>query len=359
MNRPAIRVLLVDDSPLALVVIKRMLANAPDIQVVGTAANGREALELIPRLQPAVICTDLIMPDVDGLELTQQVMARYPRPILVISSTVRSNEPRSSYPVLEAGALDVAPKPSGETGVEYDRLTRELVSKIRILAGVHVFRRPVVGERHEPVALRPENAGSCGAREPSTASVRVVVVGASTGGPVVLRSIFSELPREYPLPILCVQHISNGFLDGFIDWLGSESKLQIRIGLSGETPAPGVVYFPPESHHLELDSRGGLRISQKPPVDGHRPSVTATMRAAVRCHGKNVAGVLLTGMGRDGADGLAEIARAGGVTVAQDEASCVVFGMPKEAIALNAASHVLSPPDIARWLSRLQPAGSA
>ncbi|MGV3724767.1 MAG: CheB methylesterase domain-containing protein, partial [Actinomycetota bacterium] len=134
--------------------------------------------------------------------------------------------------------------------------------------------------------------------------------------------------------------------------------VRVRVGLSGEQPAAGTVYFPPEAHHLELDSRGGLRISEKPPVDGHRPSVTAAMRSAAKCYGSDAAGVLLTGMGRDGADGLADIARAGGLTVAQDEASCVVFGMPKEATAPRAARHVLSPPEIARLLCRLRPSGT-
>jgi two-component system chemotaxis response regulator CheB len=350
--------MLVDDSPLALAVIKRMLVSSPDIQVVGTAANGREALKLIPELQPAVICTDLMMPEMDGLELTREVMARFPRPILVISSTVRSHEPRSSYPVLEAGALEVAPKPAGETGIEYDRLTRELVSKIRILAGVRVFRRPA-GVEAAPLLRCAEASRSPQSREPNAGAARVVVIGASTGGPMALRTILGALPRDYPLPVLCVQHISNGFLEGFLEWLGAQCRLQLRVGLSGEQPAPGAVYFPPESQHLELDSRGGLRISQKPPVDGHRPSVTAAMRSAAQCHGGGAAGVLLTGMGRDGADGLAEIARAGGLTVAQDEASCVVFGMPKEAIALHAARHVLPPPEIAKLLCSLRPAGSA
>lgn len=353
MSVGPIRVILVDDSALALAVLQRILAASPDVEVVGTARNGAEALELIPRLEPTVLCTDLHMPVMDGLELTRQVMARFPRPILVVSSTVRPGEPASAYPVLAAGALDVFPKPAGESGEALERLTRELVGKIRVLAGVRVFTRKATVEIAE--------ARSAAAPVPTVRPLRrstagVVVIGASTGGPIVLRTLLSDLPRDFPVPILCVQHISNGFLGGFVDWLRGQSRLQVKIAAAGEKPQAGCVYFAPEGTHLEIDTQGYLRPSHAPPLRGHRPSITVAMVSAARYYGSTTAGVLLTGMGDDGAEGLLEIARVGGLTFAQDEASCVVFGMPREAVALGAAQHVLPPPEIARHLARLRAA---
>lgn len=349
MSASRIRVLLVDDSALALAVLQRILGASPDVEVVGTARNGEDALEQIPRLDPDVLCVDLHMPVMDGLELTRQVMARCPRPILVISSTVRPGEPVSAYPVLAAGALDVFPKPAGETGESLERLSRELVGKIRVLSGVRVFTRRTV--REAAPSRPPETNAPPG---PRRTTAGVVVIGASTGGPIALRTILADLPQSYGVPIVCVQHISTGFLQGFVEWLGSQSRLRVKIAAAGEKPQPGTVYFPPEGAHLELDPLGFLRASPAPPLRGHRPSITVTMVSAARCYGSAAAGVLLTGMGDDGAEGLLEIARVGGLTFAQDEASCVVFGMPREAVALGAAQHVLPPPEIARHLARLR-----
>ena len=346
-----IRVLLVDDSPLALALLKRMLSTAPGIRVVGTAVNGQEALQLIPRLDPDVICTDLMMPVVDGLQLTREVMARFPRPILVISSTAKPTEPRASYPVLEAGALDILPKPGGETGASLEQLTRDLVARIRVVAGVHVFKRSIAAPRPTPPSARRAAV----AKAPLSPGAGMVVIGASTGGPLVLKTLIEQLPAGYGLPVICVQHISNGFLAGLVDWLGSRAQVRVKIAQSGEAPLPGTVYFPAENRHLEVDTRGRLQCTEQPPLEGHRPSVTTAMQSAARYYGSATVGVLLTGMGSDGGAGLQAISERGGLTIAQDEASCVVFGMPKDAIARGAAQHVLPPSEIARILADLRP----
>ncbi|MFH1869557.1 MAG: chemotaxis-specific protein-glutamate methyltransferase CheB [Pseudomonadota bacterium] len=327
-----IRVLLVDDSPIALHILQRLLARSAGIQVVGTAANGGEAFDLLPALNPDVICTDLHMPVMDGLEFTRAVMNKYPRPILVLSISV---EPGSSnvFRLLEAGAVDFYPKPRGIIEADHEKLARELASKIRVLAGVHVFRRAGVATDDAQLPASPSLL--------ARAAVRIVAIGASTGGPQALREILSCLPHGFPVPVLCVQHIGEGFLSEMVAWLGEVSPLPVRVAVQGEVPQAGVAYFAPGDTHLELDDGGRFDLTATPPCSGHRPSVTVTLRAVARRYGTGAVGVVLTGMGRDGAEGLAEIAAAGGITIAQDEASSVVYGMPREAAALGAAQQVL------------------
>lgn len=416
-----IRVFLVDDSPLALVVLKRMLATSPDIEVVGTARGGREALEQFERARPEVVCTDYLMPDMDGLALIEAVMERFPRPILVISSTVDPAQRQKAFPLLAAGAVDVVAKPGSNDS--FEEFAAELVRKIKLVCGVAVISRrapnsaalnpAVTGAVADgSVAVRPTIAASGGnaigggavvsrstlsvssdsavssgaavARPTLSVStrsaganaqgsshgagtipfngsllparggmIRIVAVGASTGGPQVLQTLFASLPANFPCPILCVQHISPGFLGGLVEWLHAGCRVRVKIAENGEQALPGTVYLPPENTHLEVTKQGQLMTSQAPPVDGHKPSVTATFEAVARAYGPAAVGILLTGMGNDGAAGLEAIARAGGTTFAQDEASCVVFGMPKQAISRGAAGFVLPPEKIVRALLRL------
>lgn len=342
-----IRVLLIDDSPLALNLMQRMLASAPDMEVVGTAHNGWEALRIIPDLKPTVICTDYYMPVMDGLRLTQEVMAKYPCPILVVSSIEAIHHKEEIFALLQAGAVDTFPKPT--YALEADpKITQQLVSRIRLLSGV-----PVVTRRAPlPAIAEPAVVSAVSAAAPqsprqfmpkaNSQAIAMVAVGASTGGPQALQQIFSQLPANFPVPILCAQHISEGFLQGLVDWLDTQCILKVQVARSGDKPLPGVIYFPQEKTHLEVDPRGYLVASHKPPIDGHRPSVTATFKSVAEHYGEAALGVLLTGMGRDGADGMQAIAQAGGITMAQDEASSIVFGMPQQAIALGAVHHIVA-----------------
>ncbi|MGF2035187.1 MAG: chemotaxis-specific protein-glutamate methyltransferase CheB [Nostoc sp. CmiVER01] len=362
-NSAPIRVFLVEDSLVALTILKRILASSPEVDVVGTAPNGVEALERIPAAQPQVICTDLHMPKMDGLELTRRIMTDYPRPILVISASVNTQEDsRNVFKLLQAGALDVFPKPNIDSLSDYEQVKRELINRIKVLAGVTVFTRytsrATVEPRMHPVSpkSKPEPFSSKlvnNSQFPIRNSLslpKVVAIGASTGGPQALYTILKQLPANFPVPILCVQHISEGFLQGLVDWLAAECFLRVTIAQPGEFPKPGTVYFAPERQHLQLDTQGRLTTVSTPAVSGHRPSVTALFQAVATCYPRSAVGILLTGMGRDGADGLQAIAQAGGTTIAQDEQTCVVFGMPKEAIALGAAQHILAIGEIAPML---------
>lgn len=329
-----IKVLLVDDSPISLAVIGKILSTSPDISVVGIAKNGHEALALIPETRPHVICTDLHMPQMDGLELTREVMERFPLPILVISISVQEGQD-NVFKLLEAGAVDVFPKPRGGDDGDFLKKADELTRKIRILSGVRVFRRTKAGtpSRERGVAAS-FNRGPAG-------PFKVLAIGASTGGPQALKAIFENMPGDFPVPIVCVQHIGGEFLKGMVEWLGDCSRLKCKIAEEGEELKKAVVYFPQEDAHLAID-RGLRCVSLKDaPSNSHRPSITVTFKSIAERFGRTSIGVLLTGMGKDGAEGLKAIMDAGGFTIAQDEKTSVVFSMPKSAIEMRAASVVL------------------
>lgn len=336
-----IRVLLVDDSSIALTILARMLSHAPEIVVAGTARNGREALRLIPTLKPHVVCTDLEMPEMNGFEFIDAVMRTAPCPILVISNYVEARHAHNAFRALELGAIDIFPKPRGGSDAS-PADAEQLVQKVRVLSGVVPFRR------RGPAASAYVPSAVPAVRQP----VRVVVIGASTGGPQALQTIFGALPVSLPVPILCVQHINAAFHRSFVAWLQRSTGRAVSIIAEGEPPAPGHIYFPREDQHMLLDARGRLVSARTAAFDGHRPSISATFLSAARFFGAATMGVLLTGMGRDGADGLKAIAEAGGITVAQDEASSIVFGMAKQAIDVGAATHVLPLPRIAEAIVR-------
>lgn len=361
-----IQVLLVDDSPVVLIVLKRLLDSTPEIVVAGTARTGREALDLIPKICPQVICTDLKMPGMDGIEFIREVMANYPRPILVLSAGVQTQDTQNVFSLLEAGAVDVLPKPLSGVTADLIAIKHELIAKIKVLAGVAVFR---LNRRHhaklnhqtasEQDAVTLTNFSNSfspksglRASESPTQPIKIVGIGASTGGPQALRSILSEFPSELPVPVICVQHISQGFLTGLIDWLASGCRLPIRMAKTGEILQPGHVYFPPENRHLEITVSGRVICSLEPPYLGHRPSVSVLLNSIAKSYGSKSIGVLLTGMGKDGADGMQAIANAGGLTIAQNQATSTVFGMPKEAIELGAVRHILPIGAIAAVVTR-------
>ncbi|MBE9125619.1 MULTISPECIES: chemotaxis-specific protein-glutamate methyltransferase CheB [unclassified Coleofasciculus] len=342
-----IRVLLVEDSKISLVILRRILDSSPQIEVVGEAHTGLEALTLIPKIQPDVICTDLHMPQMDGLEFTSEVMTHYPRPILVLSVSVQQEDTHHVFEVLEAGAVEVCPKPLAGLTTDNEVFKRELIDKIIILSGVKVFKKT------RKISSPAKTKNRFNVTTKFYPKPKIIVVGASTGGPIALQELFSQLPLDFPIPVICVQHICLGFLQALIDWLMTSCQLPIQIAQPGEMPKPGIIYFPPEHRHLEVDGKGRFVCSDSEPLDGHRPSVTVTFESVAQFYGKATVGILLTGMGRDGAQGMQAIAQAGGVTIAQDEATSVIFGMPKEAIDLGAAKEVLPISAIAPMLLEL------
>jgi two-component system, chemotaxis family, protein-glutamate methylesterase/glutaminase len=355
MAPPPIKVLLVEDSPIALEILQRLLNSSTAIKVVGTAHHGKQALELIPGTQPDVVCVDLLMEYMDGLELTRQVMASCPRPILVISNAVQETDTDNIFRLLQAGAVDVFPKPKAGSPSDYEKVKTALIHKIKVLSGVKVFTRPLSKpescRRGEMVAISPPKIPAISnLTVVQNSQFKVLAIGASTGGPGAFEKILCRFPAHFPLPVICAQHISEGFLEGLTHWLKAHCSLNVKIAQIGELPQPGTIYFAPETQHLELNAQGRFSYSPQKQARAYCPSITLLFKSIARFYGNTCLGVLLTGMGNDGAEGLKAIFETGGLTIAQDESTSVIFGMPKEAIALGAAQYVLPLQDIAPFL---------
>lgn len=335
-----INILLVDDSKVALEVLRRIIESVPQFKIVGVANSGKDALKLLPLLKPDLICLDYYLPDLSGVPLVKEMLALYPVPILIISGLVKDKNSKEIFDVLEAGALDFSSKP-----VSYDpqdSACQKLLEKIRVLSKVHVIKR------HASAAYTPNIIEST---IPSSYKTHeVIVIGTSTGGPSSLLTIFKCLPKDFPVPIICIQHMSKGFLPQFIEWLASHCAISFKIMQEKEKLMPGMVYFPQENKHLKIDEYKRLVTSPRLFDDKHCPSIDVTMQSVSQQFKTKAIGILLTGMGADGAKGLFAMRQAGGLTIAQSEKTCVVFGMPKEAIELEAAQIILDDNVIAPYL---------
>ncbi|WP_030435361.1 chemotaxis-specific protein-glutamate methyltransferase CheB [Actinoplanes subtropicus] len=347
-----IRVLLVEDSATMRYHLRESLAEDPELQIVGEAADGDQAVELVGRLRPDVVTMDMMLPTMSGLVATEHIMAEHPTPILVVSSADRQ-ELFSTYNALAAGAVDVLEKPRGDdTDVDWGRRLR---SAVRLVSRIRVITHPrarLDGRLATPDLPPVRSSGDI---------LRLVAIGASTGGPRALTDLLRSLPLGFRPPVLCVQHIaaSEPFAVAFSDWLAGQTGRDVsyaRDWTPVESIGGRVVLAPPDRHLQVRD--GVLRLSDAPPRHSCRPSVDVLFESVAAEFGPAAAGCLLTGMGRDGAEGLLRMRSGGAVTFAQNEASCVVYGMPKEAALLGAAAHVLPPALIAARLAELQPAGS-
>jgi two-component system, chemotaxis family, protein-glutamate methylesterase/glutaminase len=354
-----VKVLIVEDSPIALEILQRILSSSPDLKIVGTARNGKQALDLIPSTNPDVICVDFYMERMDGLELTRQVMAKYPRPILIVSNAVGSSNTDNIFRLLQAGAVDVFPKPSTGLPSEYEKVKAALINKIKVLSGVQVFTRPIKVDEIPKLASNPLISSPLFSSKASPnvdpiaalkTKYKVLAIGASTGGPTAFEKILFRLPANFPMPVICAQHISEGFLEGMVNWLDTHCALKVKVAQVGDIPQLGTIYFAPEMRHLELDRNGSFIYADVSQARAYCPSITMLFKSIARFYGKNCIGVLLTGMGNDGAEGMKAIFDNEGLTIAQDESTSIIFGMPKEAIALGAAKYVLPIQDIAPFL---------
>lgn len=323
------------------------LLNAdPGFEVVGVAGDGVEAIAQTRRLQPDVITMDLHLPNINGVEATRTIMETQPTPIVVVSNSSVRDEIAGSFEILEAGALAMVNKPAGIA----DETSRRLLETVRLMAEVKVVRR-------WPRAPRQARAQAAAVAEIRPAApIRLVAMGASTGGPMVLKTILGRLTRDFPVPVAITQHISPGFCEGFAQWLGSVSGFPTVLAAHGETLKPGRAYVAPDGAHLCIEiQRGSCRAvsNMDPPEGGHRPAVSYLFRSVARNLRSSAIGVLLTGMGRDGAVELKLMREAGATTIAQSPETAVVPGMPGEAIDIGAATHVLPPECIADMLKRL------
>ena len=340
----SVRVLIVDDSPVAREVLKDVLESDADIRVVGMAATGKEAVELTARLKPDVVTMDLVMPGMDGMEATERIMARNPTPILFLSAFIGPDGAYSRSDALAAGALDVVEKPQSMPNPSWQRDAGALRQKVKSLAQVpvvtHMRRSPRLTDSGR-IVIEPRHASMA------------VVIGASTGGPKVLDELLSSLPRSYEPAVIVVQHLAEAFLPALMASLRPRCALELKVAENGDRLRTGRILFAPPAAHLVVISGGRVRIDEGEPVRGFRPSIDVAMTSLATAFGPRVCGVLLSGMGADGAAGLHAIKQAGGKTMVQDENSCVVFGMPRAAIDLGAAQQVLPPAGLVRQLLTL------
>jgi two-component system chemotaxis response regulator CheB len=336
-----IKVLIVEDSLTAQVLLRHILSSDADIQVLGTASNGLEALEFMRNNQPDLITMDLHMPIMDGLEATRTIMETKPVPILIVSNDWNSANKADAFEYLEAGALTALEKPQAIDDASFDELSKALIQTVKIMSEIKVIRRFPASGRRKIERSKGEHQ-----------ELKIIVIGASTGGPPVLKTILTSLSESFPVPILIVQHIAKGFLPGLGDWLDASCALPVAIGKQGQEVLPGHVYLAPDEFEMGVSRSLRIHLSPHKTTIGPCPSVAFLFRSALVNFGPQALGVLLSGMGKDGAEELTLMKNKGAVTIAQNEESCVVFGMPGAAVKLKGATYILPPEKIGPMIER-------
>lgn len=345
-NGKPLRVMVVEDSLVVRDLLIYLLGEDPDITVVGALSNGEEAIEAVKKLRPDVITMDMHMPKMNGLDATRVIMETCPTPIVVVSGSVMHDGLFSTFNAFEAGALAVVQKPKGLTHEDYPALAKQLIQTVKLMSEIKVVKR--WGKNHLNNNSQPKVALTTLKQE-----IEIVAIGASTGGPVVLKTLLQAVRKDIAVPILVVQHITPGFTEGFVEWLRSATGFPINIAVNGCLPRAGNVYVAPDEHHMQMDYAGRIALIDGNPINGHRPSVSALFGSIVAHKPERSLGILLTGMGRDGAEELKLMKEKGAITIAQNKETSIVYGMPGVAVAMNAATYVLSPEGIAKVCNEL------
>jgi two-component system chemotaxis response regulator CheB len=350
-----IRVLVVDDSAFMRKVLQTIIAADPQLEVCGEARDGRDAVTQAEVLKPDVISMDINMPHMDGLQATEIIMSSNPRPILIVSSESREGA-EVTLKSLELGAIDFVAKPSGGIDLDMSSVKDELCRKLKMAAKVRVVRTATRSKLQQEIASsspRVEPAsknGDSGLQEvraavnaaaKSAGKFPIVVLASSTGGPATLMNFMPYFPKDFPGAVILVQHMPGNFTSQFSKQLAEISRIKVKEAEAGEIIVPGQLYVCPGSHHLRVSPTGRISLDDGPRISGYRPCADLTFESAAEYAGPMTIGVILTGMGNDGAKGVQEIRSAGGHVIAQDESTAVIFGMPQEAIKTGAVDQVL------------------
>ncbi|MDD2853042.1 MAG: chemotaxis-specific protein-glutamate methyltransferase CheB [Desulfuromonadaceae bacterium] len=343
-----IRVLIVEDSLVEQQLLAHILSTDPRITVVGIANDGEMALSSLERLKPDVITMDIHMPKLNGFDTTRRIMESNPLPIIIVSGSYNVLDTDKSFRAIEAGALAILRKPIGPGHPDYQSDAAELIRTVKTMSEIKVVKRWPQLRKAVPVPPLPIIAARI-----TPDKIRVVAIGASTGGPAIIQEILSALPKNLSAPLLVVQHMASGFMDNFVKWLCATTGFPSHIAVNGEYPAPGHAYFAPDGLHMLVGRDHRIILTGEEPENGLRPSVSRLFRSVAETFGSNAMGVLLTGMGRDGAADLKLMRDKGAVTVVQNEESSIIFGMPGEAVRLGAAEYILPPEQIAGLLEQL------
>jgi len=343
-----IKVLIVDDSLTTRKFLHHIIEADPDLQVAGEAKNGEESIKLAESKNPDVVVMDIQMPGMNGYEATREIMERCPVPIIIHSTLVAPEQTENIFKAMRVGAVAVSQKPPGIGHPDSDQLIKKLLRNIKLMSEIKVVRllkKSPPKKIHKPVENKIINKV-----RPST---DIIVIGASTGGPPLLQGILSNLTKDFSIPIIIVQHIATGFLEGMVDWLSKTTSLTLNVPQTGDLIKDSHVYFAPEDHLVDITGSLKFSIRKIDQNENLKRPITHCFSSVAKIYKKKSLGVLLTGMGNDGAYGLKEMKTQGAITIAQDKESSIVFGMPGEAIKLNAATYVLSPNDIAAFLNRV------
>jgi two-component system chemotaxis response regulator CheB len=343
MNPRKIRVLIVEDSAVIRQFLEHIIGQDPRLEIAGAVGSAEEALRILERAAPDVISMDIRLPGMNGFEATQLIMAERPTPIVVVSASVESEELRITMNALQAGALAVLEKPAGATSDDYEGLAERLCAQLALMSQVKVVRqrqtRAATPWIERPWIRRPDAYAMLG-------------IVSSTGGPSALSQLLGSLGADFPLPIALVQHITGSFLEGFASWLRGICPFSVAIVGDREAPVQGTIYLAARDRHLRAEA-SHLRVDAGAPVCAQRPSGTVLFESMAKIFGSRAVGVLLTGMGEDGAEGLLQLRQRGGFTIAEDESTAVVYGMPAEAVRLGAVCQSLPLPAIAPRLRDL------
>lgn len=351
--RKRIRVMIVEDSRPVREMLEYIIGNDPRLEVAASVGSAEEALRKLVQVSPDVISMDIRLPGMNGFEATQRIMAEKPTPIVVVSASVESDELKISMNALRAGALCVMEKPVSTSHRDYAALAERLCTQLVIMSDVRVIRQRARRDLGLQSPVSVANAVRSAAMIPPAAGTfQMVGIVASTGGPNALVKVLNGFGTNVPVPVLLVQHITPSFLKGFVSWLDGISPLPVCEAEEGQIPTAGRVYVAPADMHLVVD-RGCLRLDGGAPVCVQRPSGTVLFRSMARILGSKGLGVLLTGMGEDGAAGLRDIREAGGYTIAEDESTAVVYGMPAAAVSMGAVCESLPLEEIAPRVSQL------
>jgi len=347
-----VKTLIVDDSPVVRQLVSQLLGCDPEIEILGAVGGGDEALEFLSRIAPDVITVDINMPVMDGFTLTRLIMeSSRPCPVVIVSASWKPDEVAMTFKAVEAGAVAIMGTPHGPGHPRHEEEAKALLRMVKSMSQVKVVRRWPRG-RLNPGTSRPgPDASAPGLQTKRPAPVRLVAMGASTGGPNVLQTILAGLPQPFPAPVLIVQHIVAGFLSGMANWLTETTGFPVGVAAHGQPALDRHAYLAPDGTHMGVDREGRIVLASGVPDSGLRPSISHLFKSVAESFGPKAAGVLLSGMGRDGAESLGLMKQKGALTIAQDQESSAVFGMPGEAVRLGAATYVLPPERIAALLA--------
>lgn len=344
-----IKVLIVDDSAVVRDLLKHIFESDPGIVVIGEAKDGKEAIEFAAANKPDVITMDIEMPRINGFEATRRIMETNPVPIVIITASWDPKDLAKAWSAMEAGAVAALEKPRYSTEAGYKKDTENIIETVKLMSEVKVVRRwPSTRS-----SVAPSHTSDHILKEPSPGRYGIVAIGASTGGPPVIKELLGSLPANFSAPIVVVQHIAKNFTAGFVEWLDRSSPLNVKVAKHTDRLEAGTVYVAPDGSHMRVDLSNHVVLTDDPPENGLRPSVSYLFRSVAKIFGNRAVGILLTGMGKDGANELKMLRDKGSITIAQDKESSVVHGMPGEAIKLGGASHIASPDKIAALLLRL------